>query len=424
MQITGSYMNYLNVSNLLSPLGVQSSGDLVMNVFMQSVERLQEKAGQQIFSEDSNKALQGLYRQLTDVASATSRLTSDNLNSVFNDRTASSSNEKILTASAWDAFSADSGATEATYQIQVQQLAQAQENAGSSLQSDATGLLQSGTYNFEINVNGQGHAFSIDVSGTETNEELLSKAGQAINDANIGISSQVVADTEAGTSQLVLNSDQTGAAAAFTVADTSGDLVNQTGLGAVKTQAQDAAYRIDGKDYTGSSNTVYLDEGAVQADLKGAGNMTLTVGPDAQKEQEAVTNLVTALNDYRDYVNNNETYIQDSALSPIQNAIDNLKNQLGALGITQKEDGTLSVDQAELRTALQQPASEIKELIGGVDGLASQIESTVSNLSSASPLTFAKEAEQLQTNFEDYIYNSSASMLKQILEGSLLNQYI
>jgi flagellar hook-associated protein 2 len=424
MQITGSYMNYLSVSNLLSSLGVKSSSDLVMNVFNQSVEQLQEKVGQQIFSKDSNKALQGFYQELSDLSSAAARLVSDSSGSVFNDRTASSSNEKILTASAWDAFSADSGATEATYQIQVQQLAQAQENAGSSLQSKATGLLQSGTYNFEINVNGQNHAFSIDVSGTETNEELLSKVGQAINNANIGISAQVVADTEAGTSQLVLSSDQTGAAAAFTITDTTGDLVNQTGLGTVKTQAQNAAYRVDGKDYTGSSNTVYLDDGAVQADLKATGNVTLTVGPDAQKEQAAVTNLVTALNDYRDYINNNETYIQDSALSPIQNVMDDLKNQLGALGITQKEDGTLSVDQAKLKTALQQPSLKIKELLGGVDGIASQIESIVSNLSSTSPLTFAKEAEQLQTNFEDYIYNSSASMLKQILEGTLLNEYI
>ncbi|RPI74556.1 MAG: hypothetical protein EHM45_18435, partial [Desulfobacteraceae bacterium] len=236
MQITGSYMNYLSVSNLLTPLGVQGASDLVMNVFRQSVAQLQEKVGQQIFSNDSNKALQGFYQELTDLSAATARLTADTPESVFNDRSAASSDTKILGATAWDAFSAESGATEAIYQIQVQQLAQTQENAGTALEAAAGGLLSSGAYEFEIGANGQTHTLRVEISGTESNEELLSIIGEAIDRADIGINTQIVSDSVSGTAQLILSSAETGTAVAFTVADTVGDLVNRTGIASIKTQ--------------------------------------------------------------------------------------------------------------------------------------------------------------------------------------------
>ncbi|RPI70649.1 MAG: hypothetical protein EHM45_24570, partial [Desulfobacteraceae bacterium] len=194
-------------------------------------------------------------------------------------------------------------------------------------------------------------------------------------------------------------------------------------IASIKTQARDAAYQVDGRTYTASSNAVYLDDGAVQMDLKSAGTATLTVGPDSQKIQDAVMGLVASLNDYRNYIEKNETYIKDSALSPVQTAMDDLKDQLGTLGITQKEDGSLTVDQAKLKSALQKPSAELRELMNGVDGVATQLETAVTRLGNASPLTFAQEAEKIQSDFEDFIYNSSAGMLKRVLQVSLLNEY-
>ena len=43
MQITGSYNNCLNLNNLLSPLGVKSSENLVMDVFASSMHHLRNK---------------------------------------------------------------------------------------------------------------------------------------------------------------------------------------------------------------------------------------------------------------------------------------------------------------------------------------------------------------------------------------------
>ncbi len=127
MQITGSYMNYLNITNLLAPLGIKGSGDLVMQVFSSSVANLQEKIDKQIFSAESTDALTKLYNEVSDLASKAAKLTLTDMDSVFNDRTPTSADINVLTATALDAISPGTGATVATYNISVTQLAQAQK---------------------------------------------------------------------------------------------------------------------------------------------------------------------------------------------------------------------------------------------------------------------------------------------------------
>ncbi len=83
MQITGSYSNYLAVTNLLSPIGVRGSGDLVMQVFSSAVGKLQEKIDQQIFSKESDAALKQLYNEVSHLASQAEKLTLTDFNSVF-----------------------------------------------------------------------------------------------------------------------------------------------------------------------------------------------------------------------------------------------------------------------------------------------------------------------------------------------------
>ena len=68
--------------------------------------------------------------------------------------------------------------------------------------------------------------------------------------------------------------------------------------------------------------------------------------------------------------------------------------------------------------------SGIKEVFGGSDGLAVEVNSYASHISTDSPLNYAKEAEDMSIEFADYLYSASAGMMTQILTGSLLNTYI
>ena len=150
MQITGSYLNYQNMTSLLSSLGVQDSGNLIMQVFESSIKNLQDKIDSALFSEASAKAVTELYGEISNLAGRASKLTLDDINSAFNDRTPVSSDSNVLTATAIDSFSADSGASEATYTITVNQLARSQDNTGLELNATDLTSVDQGTNTFNM----------------------------------------------------------------------------------------------------------------------------------------------------------------------------------------------------------------------------------------------------------------------------------
>lgn len=424
MQISGSYNNYLTITNLLAPLGVKGSGDLAMQVFISAMGNLQNKINQQIFSEESETALKELYSDVSDLASKSKKLTLDDFNSVFNDRTATSSDPDVLTATAFDAFSADSGATEATYNISVTQLAQGQENTGLELNAADSSVVDMGTNTFNINIYGQDHELGIEVVGGDTNEDVLQKMAQAINEAGIGISAEVTEGIEEGTKRLVITSEDTGTDSAFTISDVSGNAITATGIDSVYNAAQEAEYEVDGVDYTSSSNKIYLDEGMVTVNLQGVGESSLTVAPDEERVENAITDLVSEVNSFIDFLENNSDYIKDEVLSSINSYISDHKGEMESFGITQGEDGKLEVDTDKLATAASQNMAEIKEAFGGFDGLAVQINNYATRIATDSPLNYAKESENISMEFTDYLYGTSAGMLQNLMQGMLLNAYI
>jgi len=424
MQISGSYNNYLTMTNLLAPLGVKGSGDLVMQVFTSAMGNLQNEINQQIFSEESEIALKQLYNDVSDLAGKAKKLMLTDFNSVFNDRTAMSSDPNVLTATAIAAFSSNSGATETSYNISVTQLAQGQENTGLELNAVDSSVVDMGTNTFNININGQDHELSIEVVEGDTNEDVLQKMAQAINEAGIGISTEVTDGIDEGAKGLIITSDYTGTDSAFTISDISGNAVTATGIDSVSTSAQDAAYQVGGTDYTSGSNTIYLDDGMVTVNLQGVGESSLTVAPDEEKVENAITDLVSKVNSVIDSLENNTDYIEDEVLSSINSFINNHKRELESFGITQGENGRLEIDNDKLATAAGHNMAGIKEAFGGFDGLAVQMNNYASHIATDSPLNYAKESENISMQFADYLYGTSAGMLQNLMQGMLLDAYI
>jgi flagellar hook-associated protein 2 len=424
MQITGSYFNYQNITNLLAPLGVKGSGNLVMEVFSASVGNLQQKIDDQIFSEESNAALSQLYDKVSGLSEKAKKLTLTDMNSLFNDRTAESSDADVLTATAFDAFSQESGATEATYAIRVDQLALAQENVGSELSGAEVSNVIEGTNTFNININGQDNEINIEVLAGDTNEAVLQKIETAVNQADLGVTAQITTDDVAGTQQLSLKGDNTGEDNAFSISDVAGNAVSVTGVGTVSTAAQDAGYHVDGNGFTSGTNNIYLDGGLVEVELKGEGEATLTVAPDETEVKDAVSTFVSEINAFLDFLEQNEDYIKEDVSSSVYSFVVDHKNELASFGISEGDDGRLDIDEIQLSEAVSQNLSEIKETFGGLDGLSVLVSNYATRVTSESPLNYAKEAENLNPDFTDYIYGSSVNMLTQILQGTLLDDFI
>jgi len=424
MQITGTYNNYLNMTNLLSTLGVKGSGNLIMQVFTNAVGNLQSSVESQIFSDESAKALEQLYDEVSLLAHKAANLTLDGVNSVFYDRTATSSDSNVLTATAYDAFSQDSGATEATYNISVDRLAKAQENNGMALNQADSSVVNTGTNTFNINMNGQDHEISIEVAEGETNETVLQKIATAINGTGIALTAQVMAGSETGTQQLVINADNTGLANAFTISDVAGNAAAATGADMVTFEAQDASYMVDGAEYTSDANTIYLDDGMVTVNLEGEGESSLTVAPDENQVINAISAMLSGVSNFTDFLENNDDYINNEVISTVNSQIADHKMELESIGIAQGEDGGFEIDDMALSDAISQDISNIKNIFGGFDGLAVQIDSYTSRIANDSPLNYVKGQENMGVESIDYLYTASLGMSQKIIQASLLDTYV
>ena len=422
MEITGSYMNYLNMSSLLAPLGVSGSADYVTRVFSTSVAELQDRIDQQVFSKESSRALSELYSQVTNLSLLADKLTVSDTNSVFNDRTAESSDSSVLTATAWDAYSPSTGATEATYDVSVSQLAQGQENTSAALAGSGESVVDAGINVFSFTVDEQDYELTITVAADATNGDVLYEIGRVINQKVPGVAAEIT-DNE-GTLNLTLTSDATGSEAAFTVSDISGNAVAATGLDNVTAEATDAVYSVDGQNLTSDVNSVYLDNGAVLVSLYGTGDATLDVGPDATAVYNAVTSMAYGINNYMDFYNENSDYLRSDLLSSLNSLLTDQERSLESIGITLNSDGILQIDEYSLTNAINQSPSAVEDIFSSIGGLAEDISGYTSRVASESPLSYAKEADSLSKQFIDFIYDSSAIQLKQLLAGSLLSVYV
>jgi flagellar hook-associated protein 2 len=393
-----------------------------MKVFSSSVSSLQGKLDQKIFSEESSDALSGLYGQISTLSTLAGKLTTTDTDSVFNDRTAQSSDSSVLTATAWDAYTQETGATSATYDISVSQLAQSQVNSSTDLNGMDESIVDTGVNTFNINISDQNYELNIEVAEGDTNEDVLNEIASVINSANSGVTAEIIDDE--GTLNLLLTSDNTGEAASFTISDVSGNAISATNLDTVTTTAQNALYSVDGEEMTSETNTVYLDNGAVEVSLQGTGDTILEVGTDDFDFYNAIASLASGINSFIDFFNENSDYLKEDIISKLNSILDDHEVDLEYIGITIDDEEKLQVDEDVLSSVISSNPSAVEDIFASFDGLAEDISSFTSKVASDSPLNYAKEADSLSTEFSDFIYDSSAMQLKQLLAGSMLDMYV
>lgn len=244
-----------------------------------------------------------------------SALQSLNSLSTFQARNASSSNE--------DAFSvsADSTAVPGKFDVEVQNVAVAQQLI-SGVQPDQftdISIGDGGTITIDVN----GDSFAV-VIGDGSGESTLNAIRDAINDAgdNVGVTASVI-NSDAG-SQLLLESDEPGTSNTITVtvSDNDGNDTDTSGLSFIagnnlteERAADDASVSVNGQISTSTSSNVF------DSILQG---VTITV-----LDQTTVTETLT--------VSQNQGGVRD-AIQQFVDAYNGLQGSLEALGDYDSED--------------------------------------------------------------------------------------
>lgn len=275
---------------------------------------------------------------------------------------------------------AKNGATQATYDVKVNQVAQGQKNSSMNLSSSALGGLAAGDYRLGLTVAGQEKQVSFSVSATDNNKTILGKIASAVNTAYSGKTEGINAEvkTAGSFSYLSLANKATGQNAKFSVRDVSGNAVSALKLDSTVQTAQDSSYEINGKAYTSKSNQVSLDNGQVTLNLQSATTSVakVQVNSDVKGQVAAVKDLISAYNASRSQLAgaDNLTGKGNHVFDGVEKVLSDQRYSLSDIGISvDRKSGQISLNEEQLTDSLTNNPKSVQRLFTGSGGLATKI---------------------------------------------------
>lgn len=377
--------------------------DQLVKVAQLPVDRLTKKRT------DLNTKLTDLTTVSTKVAALQSAAEALRLSTSFDKTTASVSDSTVLSVAA------SSSGTSGTYSVRVVQLAQAHQivsKAAKAVSSATEDIVSGGSATFTFKV-GSGANQTVTLGSTATLADLRDQ----INDLGAGVTASLInTGTEAAPSyRLALSSNNTGSDTAITIVadDTNVDLLNGSGTGGIDTlsAAQNAQIQIG--DQTLNPLTIERSSNTISDAIPGLSlTLTKTSGTDtvqvslSQDVNAVKTNikaLATAYNEVVKFINERTTYDvttkqggvffnESSArtvISQLRTALSSSVSgattyaSVGQIGFKTERDGTITVDDGQLTTALSTNYSAVKALFanqGATTGLAQSVVSAVDAL--------------------------------------------
>lgn len=274
----------------------------------------------------------------------------------FQEKTAYSSDESVLTASfiGEDQAELEEGIQ---YQLEVKQLASAQINTGDFIPSGRLDLAP-GQYSFDLAVGDTAYEFQFKVSDNTSNLELQEKLAKLINRSNIGVAAKVLKDDN-GSSALQILSASTGFSSyrglAFQISDNqSADSTGSValfGLDRVSHAPSNAAVVINGIETTSASNSFSISRNfavtlnnttkpgeSVQIGMRRSVDTILT---SMSRLSESYNSLYTLAETHK-----NEGPAGNKLLRDLTFVTNRFQSTLESSGLMIREDGRLEPDEA------------------------------------------------------------------------------
>lgn len=292
------------------------------------------------------------------------------------------------------------------FSVDVMQLAQAQQNAGTRHTANQRTSLDAGSHHIGIRIGNQQFDINFTVGANDTNRDVQNRIATAINARNIGVTASV--NTQDGQSSLVLESRETGIANAgqpnFSVVSRQGNdpgsALNFLGISNITQQAQNAEFSVSrggvqGAVQTSRSNDVNIGFG-VELTLAGVGNAEITMERDTTGQQNALRSMVNAFNDMiqaaRDSGSNTRLERDLNRMARTFNT------SLERVGIFMNRDGWMDINEERMARAAE--SGELEQFArGGRDGSGTGFIGSLGRLAenvSRNPQSFAVDPTQNQ----------------------------
>jgi len=374
-------------------------------------------------------ALQAQDTALSGIGTSLSSLTTDmtaltDPEGVMASKQGSSSDTNVLALS-----SASSIAIAGSHTVTVTQLAQTSSEYSDQI-TNATDTL-SGSLTIQI---GTGTAQTITLDSTDNTLQTLATA---LNSGSYGVTASVV--SSATGSRLSLVSDNSGTAGQITLTPSLTDATTSTSIGfTVGQTGQDAMLNVDGLDTTSASNTVTGAIPGVTFQLLATAPSTpvqIQITNDNGSIETAVQQMVT---DYNSVITGMATQegntsagvaeplygsptislIQEQlAGSLFSGAASGSVNNIGQLGISVNDDGTLTLTVSTLDSILNSNYADVQGYLQNSGSFGQNLSTALNTLGTASPtgaisLALAQNSTE-ESGLNTDITNENASIATQ-----------
>lgn len=391
--------------------------------------------------------LGSLKSALSDFSQVVNKLKDSNL---YKSHKASSSDESRVKVNA------GTGSVAGSYSLEVVQLATSQKSISNIGFSNASSVVGEGTLSFS-SVGGASFDITVD-SSKNTLEGLRDAINRA--EGNDFVTASIINVDGAGgaVSKLVLTSKNAGSSNGFTVSGNDADANNTdtAGLSALFSgnltslvTAQNAVIKVDGQTATRSSNTITDVISGVTLDLQKAevgATVDVKVALDTESIEKTLTDFVSAYNKLQStakslgkYGGNadgsgNGPLVGDASLrlvtgqirqetsAPVSSAADKF-NSLAQIGITINKDGVMALDNAKLKSALNENLQSVADVFTSTEGVAIRLDKRLDTLlQSGGPL------DRQQTSLRDQLSTLSrrredVQLRLDKLEKSMIKQF-
>nr|MCR4704978.1 hypothetical protein [Lachnospiraceae bacterium] len=241
------------------------------------------------------------------------------------------------------------------YSLEVRALASPQENLGTFLANEPTGM-QPGTYSFDIHVHNLNYEFQYTIGAQDTNKDIQEKLARLVNGAKIGIEAEVRTSEDGESTALMLRSLSTGnsdrAGGSFTVSDDNTSQARGSvayfGIGDVARPARDAEVIVNDEPQYLPTNKFKLDN-TYEIELRGVlspdgESTTIHVKNDTESMRKNLQALADGYNSFIDSVTGNGESDTKSAflLREMRGLIGTYGDALGLSGMEFDKEGKLT----------------------------------------------------------------------------------
>ena len=351
-----------------------------------------------------------LNSSLLALKNASADLVPEDLTSLYDARTAVSSNPDVVAAKT------TTSAAMATYSIFVERLASYDVVVSNTFTSTGTEISQAageGTKTFAVTVGSTSWNITVQVVAGQDNATVLANMAAAINAsaANTSVSAAVVSE-QAGTSRLVITAKSTGSASAITLAEAGGtdnilwasgtsssvQASDTTGGYLAARDTLDARFTLNGLSFVRSSNEVSDAIPGVTLTLKkaqaaGDAPVSIEVKRHTSAVKAKIKSFISSYNSTIKYLNNKTLVDPDAGIRGdlagdatylelkvkmnrvVQSRVDGLvypdPTRLHDIGITLDSAGNLVLsDEAKLDAALSDHPEAVRDLFTSATGVA------------------------------------------------------